>query len=207
MKYLKMLGLAAVAAAAMTAILGAGTASATTLCENNQTTGCTKHVANETELDFSLEPETVATLTDSFGIPIVECKASTVKGKTTSTGSSTTTVEGNITSLSFTECTREVHVNTKTTGTLEIHHKAGTDDGTVTSNDTTVSITNVPFLGTCRYLTNNTDIGTLFGSLGDTDPTFEINALIPTETSGCPNGRWEGSYEYTGTTTFIVAAS
>lgn len=44
MKYLKMLSLAAVAAGALMAIVGVGTASATTLCENNTTTGCTNHV-------------------------------------------------------------------------------------------------------------------------------------------------------------------
>jgi hypothetical protein len=43
MKHLKMLGLAALAAAALTALIGAGTASATVLCKNNlNTTTCSE---------------------------------------------------------------------------------------------------------------------------------------------------------------------
>jgi hypothetical protein len=86
-----------------------------------------------------------------------------------------------------------------------IAHISGTDNGTVTSNDTTVTITGVPspFPSTCRYLTANTDIGTLTGSL--TAPTFDISATIPSETEGCPNGTWSGHYLYTGSTPFIVS--
>jgi len=204
MKYLKMIGLAAIAAAALTAFLGAGTASATVLCETNVTSGCGTawDVNSGTPLTFSAEGST--TLTGPFGEVIATCTGSTVAGNTTSAGGAGT-VTGNITSLSFTGCNRPVEVNTATTGTLEVHSIAGKDNGTVTSNDTTVSITEIPFFGTCRFLTNNTDIGTLTGSLSE--PTFDIAATIPSETSFCPSGTWEGSYRYTGTTKFIVGAS
>jgi hypothetical protein len=203
MKYLKMIGLAAVAAAALTAFLGAGTASATVLCETNVTTNCGNswEVKSGSALTFSAEGSTV--LTGPFGETIATCTGSNVAGNTTSTGSSATTVTGNITSLTFTGCNRPVHVNTATTGTLEVHNIAGSDNGTVTSNDTTVTITNVPFLGTCQYLTKNTDIGKVTGSLSAA--TFDIAASIPSE-NGCPTGTWEGSYVSTGTK-FIVGVS
>ncbi len=205
MKYLKILGLAAIAAAAQTASLGAGTASATVLCETNVTSNCGTgwHVKTGTELNFSAAGSII--LTGPFGEVITTCSQSTVKGNTTSTGSASTTVTVNITTLSFNLCNRAVQVNTATTGTLEVHQIANTDNGTVTSNDSTWTIMNIPFLGTCRYLTNNTDIGKISGSLAG--PTFDIAASILSETSGCPSGTWEGSYEYTGVTNFIVGAS
>jgi hypothetical protein len=49
-----MLGMAAFAAAALMTISGAGTASATTLWQN-QTAGCTSHVARGSTLKFSAE--------------------------------------------------------------------------------------------------------------------------------------------------------
>jgi hypothetical protein len=213
MKYIKMLGLAAVAAAALTAFLGAGTASATVLCETNATSNCGAawHVNGNTNLVFSAE--TSIALRGPLGIIISTCTASTVEGLTT-TGSSGTTVSGNITKLTFENCNRATTVSSSTTGSLEVHHLAGTDNGTVTSSDTTVLIHEVPspFPSTCAYLTNATDIGTLTGkdhpgnlTLGT--PTFDIAATIPTETSGCPNGTWEGKYKYTGITPFNVSAS
>ena len=57
MRYVKMLGLAAIAAAALTAIIGAGTASATVLCEGTPAVGTecgptSQHVAAGTVIDF-----------------------------------------------------------------------------------------------------------------------------------------------------------
>ncbi|MFL5340815.1 MAG: hypothetical protein ACJ8F7_11760 [Gemmataceae bacterium] len=209
MKYLKMLGLAAIAAAALAAFLGAGTASATVLCENNQTTACQNDVLAGAKLDFSAEDSTA--LTGPFGITIATCTASTVEGTITNTGGSAATTIGSITKLTFEGCNRNV-TSTTTTGTLEIHQEAGTDSGTVTSNDTTVVIhelSGIGFPDTCNYLTNNTDIGTLTGKVEGgvvKAPTFDISATIPTQTPGCVAGTWEGHYLYTGTTPFIVGA-
>ena len=208
MKYIKMLGLAAIAAAALTAILGAGTASATVLCEvtpaPNTHCGSANHVKSGTELDFSLETGTSALLKGPFGETIATCTASTVKGKTTTTGSTTETVKGNVESLTFTSCNRPVTVVSG--GSLEVHHESGSDNGTVTSSGATVEIHNVPLFGTCKYITNNTDIGTLTGkSSAGGAPTFHIGATITSE-NGCPTGAWSGKYEYTGSTPFDVAA-
>jgi hypothetical protein len=207
MKYLKMLGLAAIAAMAFMAFIGAGTASATALCETTPATGtdCPLEwkVLNEAKLDFSNE-ETVV-LTGPFGETIDTCAISTVEGEVTETGGTEKTVKGKITKLVWEGCTRPT--TTIALGELEVHHELGTDNGTVTSTGTTVRIENVPLFGTCNYATNATDIGTLTGttSRGGKDPTFDIAATISSE-ANCPKGTWEGSYVYTGTTTFDVVA-
>ena len=208
MKYIKMLGLAAIAAAALAALLGAGTASATVLCEvtpaPNTHCGATNHVKSGTELDFSLESGTSTLLKGPFGETIATCTESTVKDKTTTTGSTTETVKGEVKALSFTSCNRPVTVVSG--GSLEVHHESGFDNGTVTSSGATIEIHNVPLLGTCKYTTNATDIGTLTGkSPAGGPPTFHIGATITSE-NGCPTGAWSGKYVYTGSTPFDVVA-
>ncbi|MFL5340814.1 MAG: hypothetical protein ACJ8F7_11755, partial [Gemmataceae bacterium] len=191
MNHLKMLGLALIAAAALTAFLGAGTASATVLCENNETTGCKKDVLVEAKLDFSAEDSTA--LTGPFGIVIATCTSSTMEAELTNTGGGSFTALGSLTKLTFAGCNRKV-TSTTTTGTLEIHQEPGTDNGTVTSNDTTVTVhelSGIGFPDTCNYLTSNTDIGTLTAKVEGgvvRAPTFDIAATIPTETAGCVNG-------------------
>jgi len=193
MKYIKMFGLAAITAAALTAIFGAGTASATTLCENSTTTSCTKHVASGTTLRFSAE-ETVK-LTGPFNLLIDTCTVSNVEGPTSSTGKTEPSqdVTGTLEVLTFESCTRTTTVGTK--GTLSVAHIVGTDNGTVRSTGATVTVHEIPGFGTCSFVTNNTDIGTLTGSL--TGPTFDISATIPSQTPGWPSGTWSGKYIYT----------
>jgi hypothetical protein len=103
MKYLKMLGLAAVAAMALTALVGVGSAAAagTTLCKTAETP-C--KAENHYGIGTAISGESSnATLTSSLGN--VVCSKSTVGGKTTTTGSNKTNVEGTIDSLTFTSCT------------------------------------------------------------------------------------------------------
>ena len=105
MKYLKTLGLAAVAATAFMALVGVGSASAhsTALCKANELPCAAGNViASGTSITSQLKTGTTATLLSSLGN--VVCKKSGVSGKTTSgLGLSVT---GNITSVTFTECTR-----------------------------------------------------------------------------------------------------
>lgn len=215
MKYLKMLGLAAVAAMAVMAFIGAASASATVLCENTPAAGtdCTNPVANGTSIDFSVEKGTSAILTGPFGEVIDTCTESTAKGPITNPGSTTATVAGSLEAaaggtLTFGNCTKVTTVVTG--GTIEVHHITGTDNGTVTSSGATVIIHGTLF-GECAFKTSNTEIGTITGrSATGAQPTFDIKAILPAEKSKsgvtCPNGVWEGSYEYTNTTLFDVAA-
>jgi hypothetical protein len=201
-KYVKILGLAAIAAATMIATLGAETASGTALCEDSQTTNCTSHVALGTSVRFSAE-ESIKLL-GPFGLIIDTCTESNVEGPTTSPGGSAgVAVSGEVKVLTFAKCTRTTTVGTKST--LSVQNIAGTDNGTVTSSGATVTVHEIPGFGTCSFVTENTSIGTLTGSL--TTPTFDISATIPSETSGCPSGTWSGKYVYSGSTPFIVAST
>ena len=208
MKHMKMFGLA-IAAAALTAFLGAGTASSTVLCETT-VSPCPAgwDVAASTELDFSVQSGTSLIFTDPFGSIIDTCTASTMKGTTTNTGSSTTTVSGHNSVLTFgtaaTPCTRPATV--VTAGSFEIHHIVGTDNGTVTSTGTTVIVHNVPFFGSCQYSTNATDFGESTHHFNIRRVTVHLTLSLSSE-NGCPKGTWEGIYEYTGSTFFSVGAS
>ena len=102
MKQLKIIGLAVVAAMALMAVAGAGSAAAaggTTLCKTNETPcAAANHYLSGQEIVAS---STNARLTSSLGD--VTCEQSEVKGSTTSTGSNKAAVSGSITSLSFTK--------------------------------------------------------------------------------------------------------
>ena len=195
MKYLKMLGLAAIAAGALMAFAGAGTASATELtCTNPPGTkvmcAAPTHIHAEVEGKVTLHPP----------IGDIECSEGTVTGDA-STGSSTTTPSGAIETLTFGGCNAEVVVIEN--GSLEVHTKTASADGngTLTSTGAKVTVTFVGFH--CIFTTSNTDIGTLTGSstTGAT-PTLDIEATIP-RTGGrsgafCGStAQWTGSYKVT----------
>jgi hypothetical protein len=107
MRHLKILGLAAVAALALMAAIGAATASANALTcsttgaiENKLcTTPGSKQLADNAFFDASLKSGTVAELTSTFDN--VKCTKSTIKG-TISNGATGT---GNIESMTFEGCT------------------------------------------------------------------------------------------------------
>jgi hypothetical protein len=184
MKYVKMLGLAAVAAAALMAFVGAGTASATTLTglEGKVVkTGTTIHAVNSG----------TATLTTSF--KNIECSESTVQGSTTNeTG---TTVNGSVGTLTFGKCNCEVKV--LKTGTLSIERIGTTSNGTLRSSGAEVTASCSTIFGTvhCIYATSNTDLGTLTG--GTTAKMDISSADIPRlPTSGLcdESANWDATY-------------
>lgn len=207
MKYVKMLGLLAVAAAALMAF--AGTASATELT-NAQ--GDKLGVGTE----IHAESEGATSLT---GTITITCQKSTVEGEVTNAGGAGITVSGHVSTLTFTECGNHT-VTVKNAGSLEIHTEfeetgdpktshetaAATGNGTLTSTDAEVTVLLHSFLlGTvhCIYKTNETDIGTLTGSknVAGKTATLDINSVsIPrvTTDSACGNhSTWEGSYSVT----------
>lgn len=199
MKYAKILGLLAVAAAALMAFVGS--ASATTLTEGTEKT----KVKNGTIIEGKSVGNTVLD-----GSVNITCEHSTVKGEVTQEGSETTTVKGGISSLTFEKCGTTT-ITVINGGTLEVHTKNKTADntGTVTSSGAHVTIqTHSFFLGTthCIYATNNTHIGELTGSDHGPAPTHTTATLhitsapIPqTVTDGlCGNdAEWTGTYEIT----------
>jgi hypothetical protein len=121
MRYLKTLGLAAVAAMALAAFVGAGTASATELCSTN-TSPCTGTMYPAgTKIESKLKAGTKAVLTNP--ITNVTCTGSGVGGATSTTGSSTETVKGSITAFSFTGCS-DTFGDTCTVTTLNLPYNA-----------------------------------------------------------------------------------
>ncbi|HEX5988906.1 MAG TPA: hypothetical protein VFY75_01665 [Solirubrobacterales bacterium] len=188
MKYVKMLGLLAVAAAALMAF--AGTASATYLTSPAGTT-YTGTIHAKSEGTTTLHGEAFA----------VSCAASTVSGSVEFHSTGTGTAGGKITTLDFSECTFPVTVIAN--GSLEVHTKTASADGngTLTSNGAKITI-HGPFGINCLYETNNTDIGTLTGSknTGKTATLDIDSSLIPRtgDSAFCgAAGEWTGSYEVT----------
>ncbi len=190
MSKLKSLALAAGLVAAFVA-LAATSASATELYTQAGMLATGSTIASENEGTVTLDPP--------FGT--IECKKSTVSGKTTNTGSATETVSGSIEGLTFTECNATVTVLQK--GSLEIHTREAnaTANGTLTSTGTEVT---VEFIGThCIFKTSSTDLGTLTGTgVVETNATLDIEATIP-RTGGrsgafCGStAQWTGSYKIT----------
>lgn len=210
MKYLKMLGLAAVAAAALMAFVGAGTASASVICSTT-TTPCGSPWANGTVMEFSLVG--TAKLTGA-GVTLDTCTGGGVKGKLTN-GSSTTTASGAIESLTWGPCTSTT--DTTQLCSLEVHNISGTSNGTVTAGGSKackVTI-NTPLFGSCVYSTGTSaiDLGTLTEgkSSGNTpDATLHVNTTVVLDSGPCPStAGWEATYVLTAptNTTLSVSAS
>ncbi|HEV2858759.1 MAG TPA: hypothetical protein VGW80_10190 [Solirubrobacterales bacterium] len=193
MKHTKMLGLAVMAAMALMAFAGVGTASATKLCQNNaNTTTCSAPYASGTVIHANLTGK--ATLETSGGTVLDVCGISTVEGKTSNVGSSTETVKGAITALTWEECTKET--KTITPGELEIHSISGTDNGTLTAKNTQVTINGLFENESCIYgAGTGTDLGTV---VGGAPATLSISTLVKKQTGSgalCPfEARWTASY-------------
>jgi hypothetical protein len=203
MKYVKMLGLAAVAAAALMAFVGASTASATVLCKTPGTgeptgTTCPAGWAYEKGTAIHAVNEGTATLTTSF--LDITCNKSTVQGSTDNEGSASETVTGSITTLTFEECNCEVKV--LAAGTLEVHWISGTHNGTLTSKNAEVTATCSTIFGKvhCIYSTpaTGTDLGTATGGnpatmdISSADiPRLSTNSLCDT------TANWDANYSVT----------
>ncbi len=184
MKYVKMLGLAAVAAMALMAF--AGTASATVL-----TSPAGTHYTG------AIQASAESSLLLRAGFANITCTESSVAGTTENTGGPSETVRGPISSLTFSNCNATVHV--LKTGSLEVHTIGSGPNGTLTSTGAEATVAT---LGTsCTYGTNNTHIGTLTGSkTTGGNATLDIEAKL-TKTAGgflCASpAAWEGSYVVT----------
>jgi len=224
MKYVKMLGLAAVAAAALMALVGASSASATVLCQTTPVANgagtekatCPEGWAypKETVIHGVLDPEQHATLTDGEGNKVITCKKSTVKGKTANEGAANETVTGAIEVLTFEECTSPFLGNTACTvttvkgGTLELHWIVDTENGTLTSNGAEVTTNCGSIFGTihCIFTTAKTDVGVLTGGNPATLDA-ESNKIPQVATNGlCPaEAKWDAKYEITEPKPLYVA--
>ena len=189
MRYMKILGLAAIAAMALAAFLGAGTASAS----------CLKRFGHSTclpvgeSISASLEAGNSAVLEDAFGITGTTCSESSVAGtlsRVTPAGSPT----GIISVLSFTGCPHTVHVISK--GQLEIRNIAGTTNGTVFSENAEVQVFSTILGMSCIAKTGvSTDIGKLTGATATSSmATIDIEGTIPLSGCSAASAKWTAKY-------------
>jgi len=186
MKYMKILGLAAVAAAALMAFAGVGTASATTL-----TNEAGEVVKTGSTIDFSIPSGKSAILTSTSGEELDKCSVSTVSGKTTNEGGTGVAVAGNVETLTWSSCT--FPTKTLTASGLQVN---GTGSGNVGATGTFEVTINTILFGTCVYgVTNGTPVGTLASG------TFTANAVAEKfsgSSLACPEtSLWTGTYTAT----------
>lgn len=212
MRFIKMLGLAAAAAMALMGFLGAGTASATTLCKTvpDASGNCEAawHYPVGTQIHATLEGSAI--LEDTSGNVLDTCTESTILAHTTTTGGATETVKGQITALSWgsgtTPCTATTDTVAGALGTLEVHAETPHGNGTLTGAGSKVAVT--LFGVTCTYGTGiGTDLGTVTGG---NPATIDVNAVISKQEGGflCPSTtKWTASYVVTSPTPLYVATS
>jgi hypothetical protein len=184
MRYLKMLGLAALAAMALTAIVGVGSASAGTAWQT--TADGTKHtLAVGTTLEASLAAGTSAILKDSNNTTIDTCTGSGVKGKIEA--NTNTAASGAISSLTFSGCSHKTNVIKA--GSLSID-----GSGSVTSIGAEVTVESTVFGASCIAKTGaGTKIGTVTDAVNSTSAaTMHINGSIPMGL--CGTASWTGTY-------------
>jgi hypothetical protein len=203
MKYLKKLGLAALAAMALTAF-SAGSASATTL----EIGGVVK---NETvTINASIKAGTSAILRDTFGFSVNTCTGSTVHGETTYADGvhnkyTGTRLTGPITSLTFSGCTNPVTVHKP--GNLYIEHIRGTTNGTVFSEGAEVTVWSALHN---TYINCKTGAGIHLGILTGVAKTTEHATMDINATLNCEphlsSAKWTGTYTVTTPTGLGVVA-
>lgn len=187
MKYVKMLGLAAVAAMALMAFVGAGTASATVLCHTT-TTPCTEKWKAGTEFRFTVKPGTNGIWKDTSESIAAKCPEGELRGTITNAGSSTETVKASVPASGLTWPSAEGCIKTETLegGTIEVHAISGTDNGTVTVSKFKITIS---ILGSnCVYgFGENAHFGTLTAN-GTGSAILDINTLFFKKEGGivCP---------------------
>jgi len=200
MKHVKMLSLAAVAAMALMAFVGAGTASATKLCSANENPCSAAHTyATGTTITSTLKSGTSAILETFGGLVRDTCTGSEVSGKTSN--ESGTTISGSVSTLSFSGCSAKTSV-LEQTGTLEIGSK-----GEVTAKGFRVT---VEILGeSCVY---SAGTGTALGTLtGGSPATLTVSATvnINTKESGAncaTSSNWTATYTVTTPTSLFVSS-
>jgi hypothetical protein len=209
MKYVKMLGLAAVAAAALMAFVGAGTASAAGILCSTSGSPCSSKYPNGTTLSFAIPSGGSANLQETAppngeGEVLDTCKESSVSGNVTNEGNA----HGSISSLTWKSCTWTT--TTTLNGGLEVE-SAGSGNGTVKSNSEIKVTISIPLFGSCVY---GVTAGTKLGTITEGKPaTFDANAVAK-KLSGssftCPEtSLWSATYTQTApsNTTLYVATS
>ena len=198
MRFLKIGLTAMLAAMALMAYVGVGTASAAELykdinwaLDETQGSGVT--------FTATLESNTTALFETTDNKAIETCTGSELEFKIANAGENTSTIlnpNGSFQKHTYTGCN---NVKVLGFGNWEITNIKGTNGGSVYTSGTEFTV-NIPFVGSCVVTTNQTYIGTLTGAKSETDTaTLDMNgALTVKGAAGCPpTARWTSSYTVT----------
>jgi hypothetical protein len=225
MRSSKMLGLAVMAALALTAFVGAGTASATRLCSVAGTgtpTVCspaTNVKPSGTVISAAKKTGTNVVLTTSGGAvnPTLTCTASTVSLTTTSAGGGAgVNVTGNLTTLTFTGCTSTSPSGCSSSATVSGLPTAGFaawtsgNNGDLTANAPTVRFT-CPIFGfpvNCSFGGTGSVTGQVTGGT-PAEVKFTNQAIAATGGGfGCPaSAVWNATYTVSSPAALYVTNS
>ena len=188
MKLLKTFGLAAVAALALIAIAGVGSASATRLCAENATP-CPEGKRWKNGQAFASSLETGKAVFDA-GFYKVECTGSSIDGEILNEGGAGNVIL-ELETVSFAGC--GCPVTTLKTGSMSVEHTASTMNGKLTTANIEVTIN---CMGHCVY--GEGALGTLTGgAMGTIDVNGTMNR-VKGSLPGCPATiTWKGSYTVT----------
>jgi len=207
MKYVKMLSLAAVTVAALMAFVGSSTASATVLCKTpgtGETTGTICPSGWAYGSGTTIHAVNISSLKLDTTFKTTECTGSTITSEISTEGDATHTVFAPEGTLTFTgcNCTRTV----LKAGTIEIHWIPGTHNGTLTSNETEITVTCSTIFGNvhCIYETTNDSLGDITGG---NPAVFHSTAVInkkPTNALCSEESTWTATYEFTSPTPLYV---
>lgn len=134
MKHAKTVGFALAASLAIVAFLGVGTASATVLCEATETPCGESNLLHPTaEINADLLPGTSVRFETTFGFVIATCTGSSFVATVEKAGGASETTVVGVPSAGFTWSGCTSGISTALSGEWEIHHKEGTDNGTLTN--------------------------------------------------------------------------
>lgn len=206
MKYLKMLGLAAAAAAALMASVGSSSASAGVLCkEKADPCAAASRVKNGEEFSSQVMATKAAFI--NTGVKNIECAKSTIAGKVTKEGGKGEVPEVALQALQFIECNCKVIV--LKVGTFYVSHFVETFNGTPFGTGQEIETKCSTIFGEveCIYATNNTKLGELQGG---NPAILEVNAKLPFQAGSnplCEEGIWTGKYEVTKPKPVYVASN
>jgi hypothetical protein len=194
MKHLKMLSIAAVLAAALMALIGAGAAQAeTTLCKvtEDNCSAANRYGVGTVITATSTEPAVL-----KAGFSTITCNKSTVIG----TIETATTPSGKNSTLSFSEC-GSATVTTLKPGSLQLHWDAE-HNGNLTTSGVEVQVTDIGV--TCVYGGEVKSGLTLTG--GNPATLDAVEASIPKVSGGflCGNpSKWTAHYKISPTPLYV----
>jgi len=206
MKYLKMLSLAAVAAAALMAFAGAGTATADEICT---TAANAENMCPAGKLIEKIEASLVgsAKLEDTSGNTLDTCTAGSVKitnitaANGNKTGSADVTGDSTTADITWGTAATPCSFATSTVvgGVVHASHAAG-GGTTITATSIEVTINLGGFFGSCTY---GVGAGLDLGTVAQGGNTLVINKVVNRTAGGfaCPlTAVWNATYKVTNHT-------